>query len=237
MLVTAAIVGRRRLLGSVLLTGLGIPLHSPAMTASSSAVDPEYPGTAVERLTAVHARVREAAAKGRLDGNWAEVRRTLLWAGGLKDLPDAVPGRGYTGHSFNDYNHCDLTTMRLDVADSNNEGRVPGIAFNNPLGNGIRVASLPELGPGGSWSTCILGNNQSPPRDVAHVQFQSRIAFKLVWLPPAFETFALVDDSGDVLAQGKPTGVLPPLQERSLNYASVKGGRYDCAGKVSGSQA
>ena len=35
----------------------------------------------------------------------------LLWIGGLKDLNGARPGSGYTGHSFNDFNHCDLTTM------------------------------------------------------------------------------------------------------------------------------
>jgi len=34
------------------------------------------------------------------------------------------------------------------------------------------------------------------PNQVAHVQFRSRIAFKLVWVPPALETFVLVDDAG-----------------------------------------
>jgi hypothetical protein len=48
-------------------------------------------------------------------------------------------------------------------------------------GPGIRTASLPELGPGGSWTTCMIGCAQNPPRDVAHIQFRSRIAFKLVW--------------------------------------------------------
>jgi hypothetical protein len=116
-----------------------------------------------------------------LSGDWAEVRRKLLWAGGLKDLPNARPGQGYTGHSFNDFNHCDLTTMLGEVAHNNNEGRVPGIAYNNQLGPGIQLASLEELGPGGSWSTCMMGCNREPPQDVAHVQFKSRIAFKLVW--------------------------------------------------------
>jgi hypothetical protein len=45
-------------------------------------------------------------------------------AGGLRDLPDAAPGRGYTGHSFNDYNHCDLTTMLGAVAHNENRGQV-----------------------------------------------------------------------------------------------------------------
>ena len=48
----------------------------------------------------------------------------LVGAGGLRDLPDAAPGRGYTGHSFNDYNHCDLTTMNDSVAQNENRGQV-----------------------------------------------------------------------------------------------------------------
>ena len=59
-----------------------------------------------------------------------------LWAGGLRDLPDAVPGRGYTGHSFNDYNHCDLTTMLDNVAENENRGQArdpssPSPTFSN----------------------------------------------------------------------------------------------------------
>jgi hypothetical protein len=157
------------------------------------------------------------------------VRKSLLFAAGLRDLPDVAPGAGYTGHAFQDWNHCDATTMRTDVADSENQGRVAGIAAANPLGRGIRIASLPELGPGGTWSTCIMGCNKQPPQDVAHVQFQSRIAFKLVWLPPAFDTFALVDDDGGVLARGAPTGQVPPMRERQRNYMAVQGGQYDCA--------
>ena len=80
--------------------------------------------------------------------------------------------------------------------------QVAGIAYGNPLGNGIRLASLPELGPGGSWSTCAMGCNKDPPVDVAHVQFRSRIAFKLVWVPnEQYDTFVLVDDDGDLLAK------------------------------------
>jgi hypothetical protein len=40
-----------------------------------------------------------------------------------------------------------------------------------------------------------MGCNRDPPQDVAHVQFRSRIAFKLVWVPnDNFDTFVLVDD-------------------------------------------
>jgi hypothetical protein len=69
--------------------------------------------------------------------------------------------------------------MKLSVADNNNEGQVAGIAFDNRLGQGIVAASLTEPGPGGSWSTCMIGCASDPPADVAHIQFRSRIAFKL----------------------------------------------------------
>ena len=41
----------------------------------------------------------------------SDVNPIFLDSGGLKDLSGARPGAGYTGHSFNDFNHCDLTTM------------------------------------------------------------------------------------------------------------------------------
>ena len=199
---------------------------------NSMTVDLEYPGTAVERMMAVRARVQELASDGArpLDQTWEEVRRKILWAGGLRDLATAIPGQGYTGHSFNDYNHVDLTTMLDQVSDSENDGAVRGIAVGNKLGNGIRVASLPELGPGGSWSTCALGCNKDPPQDVAHIQFRSRIAFKMVWVPnDNYDTFVLVDDNGDLLAKGTPSdgpGALPGLRERMTNYKLVKGSKY-----------
>lgn len=71
--------------------------------------------------------------------------------------------------------------MRENDSSNENEGKVAGIAFTNQLGPGIQIASIPELGAGGSWSTCMMGCNQDPPQDVAHLQFRSRIAFKLVW--------------------------------------------------------
>ena len=146
-------------------------------------IDPVYPGTAVARLEAVHQRLT-AIPQADLDGPWPDARRALLRAGGLRDLPNARPGQGYTGHAFNDYNHCDLTTMLGDVQDeSNADGSVAEISRSNLLGPGIREASLPELGEGGSWSTCTNGCASDPPNDVAHVQFRSRIAFKLVWTP------------------------------------------------------
>lgn len=190
----------------------------------------EYPGTAVQRLEAVTERVKSLTPT-ELSQDWTTVRKRLLWAGGLRDIQDAAPGYGYTGHAFNDYNHCDLTTMLGDVQnESNADGRVVGISTGNLLGPGIRVASDPDLGPGGSWSTCTNGCASDPPRDVAHVQFRSRIAFKLVWSPvDDFASFCLVDDSGDLLAYGTPQPPLPSLRQRQMNYDVVKGSKYATA--------
>jgi hypothetical protein len=156
--------------------------HMFSLSSSSTDVDVVYPGTAVQRLKSVRERVILLRSSHQLNGTWEEVRRSLLWAGGLRDLTSVAPGKGYTGHAFNDFNHCDLTTMLEHFADNENNGQLTVIHARNPLGEGIKIASLPDLGPGGSWTTCILGNNLNPPQDVAHVQFRSRIAFKLVWL-------------------------------------------------------
>lgn len=201
-------------------------MSSMSSTTSNVNVDAEYPGTAVERLNSVRERVA-TLSKEDLSGDWKDVRRKILWAGGLKDLPDAIPGKGYTGHSFNDYNHVDLTAMNDQNSDNLNNGEVEKIAIGNFLGEGIRIASIPELGPGGSWSTCAIGCNVEPPRDVAHIQFRSRIAFKLVWAPVEnFDIFVLVDDSGIELARGAPKGTLPQLRERIMNYRIVQGSKY-----------
>lgn len=206
-------------------------LHAPrslAMASPASApleVDAQYPGTAVARLRAVHERVKSLAPAD-FSVVWEESRRKLLWAGGLKDLPQSRPGQGYTGHSFNDDNHCDLTTMLGDVAHNTNSGEIRGIAIGNRLGPGIEISSLPELGQGGSWSTCTNGCHMDPPQDVAHVQFRSRVAFKLVWCPPDFASFVLVDDDGRLLNHGTPTGALPGLSYRRSNYELTRGGKY-----------
>lgn len=55
--------------------------------------DPEYPGTSVERMQTCMARAKTLGAEA-LSGEWEGVRRLVLWAGGLKDLPRAVPGQG-----------------------------------------------------------------------------------------------------------------------------------------------
>eukprot|EP00633_Aureoumbra_lagunensis_P001239 CAMPEP_0197300624 /NCGR_PEP_ID=MMETSP0890-20130614/48806_1 /TAXON_ID=44058 ORGANISM="Aureoumbra lagunensis, Strain CCMP1510" /NCGR_SAMPLE_ID=MMETSP0890 /ASSEMBLY_ACC=CAM_ASM_000533 /LENGTH=220 /DNA_ID=CAMNT_0042779573 /DNA_START=19 /DNA_END=681 /DNA_ORIENTATION=+ len=193
----------------------------------SFVIDPIYPGTAVERMKSAQARVATLSPE-QLSGDWSQVRKLLLWAGGLKDLENARPGQGYTGHAFNDHNHCDLTCMLGDVQDeSNSDGKVAEISRYNLLGPGIRIASIEELGPGGSWSTCMNGCAYNPPQDVAHVQFKSRIAFKLVWSPrDDFKSFVLVDDDGNLLNYGTPLPPLPNYSYRQMNYNMVAGSKY-----------
>jgi len=194
--------------------------------ASGDDILSRYPGTALSRME--NCRDRAASLKEeQLSGDWEDVRGLLLWAAGLRDLRDVPSGRGNTGHCFNDFNHVDATTMTLDVTDNENRGKVEGIAFGNKLGPGIRVASLPEAGPGGTWCTCALGAGQEPPADVAHLQFQSAIAWKLVWVPAGgFTRFVLVDETGKQLATGVPTGRMPGVSERQRNYDTMKGGRF-----------
>merc|ERR1712203_477131 len=98
--------------------------------------------------------------------------------------------------------------------ESNANGAVAQISRGNQLGNHIKHASLLEHGPGGSWSTCTNGAHLTPPSDVAHVQFSSRVAFKLVWVPSDFSRFVLVDDEGRLLKRGTPIGNLPPAYLR-----------------------
>jgi len=209
-------------------------LNSSSSSANNNnmTIDPDYPGTAVTRMLAVRKRV-STLTKEDLNDEWEEVRKKLLWAGGLKDLSSARPGQGYTGHSFNDYNHVDLTCMLDKVSHNTNDGSVKQIAVGNQLGPGVLIASLPELGEGGSWSTCMIGCNKDPPQDVAHIQFRSRIAFKLVWSPSlqsTYDTFVLVDDDGKELARGTPKETknsrMPSMRERQVNYKLVAGSKY-----------
>ena len=222
------------------LTSSPVLLASASSVASSGKMDTDYPGTAVPRMEAIRERVRSLNFDSTL--SWEEQRKMILFAGGLKDLQSAVPGQGYTGHSFNDFNHVDLTPMMLEISHNENEGRVAGIHRRNPLGDGIKLASLGEedgLPAGGSWSTCALGCNSDPPQDVAHVQFQSRIAFKLVWCPPTFSTFVLVDDDGKVLNQGTPkaNSGLPNMSERQKNFQIVQGSKYAVEAEKVGSSS
>ncbi len=69
---------------------------------NNNEVDPEYPGTAVQRLKNVHLRVATLTEED-LSGDWVDVRRKILWAGGLKDLPDSIPGQVSTLNTLDTY--------------------------------------------------------------------------------------------------------------------------------------
>merc|ERR1712137_389609 len=91
--------------------------------------------------------------------------------------------------------------------ESNACASVAGISTRNFLGAHITRNTLPIYKgeeDTGSWSTCTNGCHMTPPHDVAHVQFSARIAFKLVWCPPTYEKFVLVDDSGRLLKAETP---------------------------------
>lgn len=193
-------------------------------------IDKKYPGTACQRLINVMKRV-EKLTETQLSGEWPQVRKTLLEAGGMVD------DSGHTGHSFNDFNHVDLTTMRMvETKYTNADGKVKGIALDNDLAEVIKNYSIAEVGPGGSWSTCQIGaGNPEGPQDVAHVQFHSRVAFKLVWVPGKdYKEFVLVDDEGNLLKVGKPTGDLPDKEARIKNYKVVKGSKFANAADTEG---
>jgi len=221
--VTAACL--RRVFSQPALRRMSSSYPYPCELVEGSLRDPLFPGTACERLANVLERVAGLSEK-ELSGEWKGVRSALLRAGGLMEDRS-------TSHAFNDDNHCDLTTMQSTVkSNCNANGAVAGISRRNQLGPHIEKASLKEVGAGGSWSTCTNGCHENPPNDVAHTQFRSRIAFKLVWCPPEFTSFVLVDDEGRLLKSGTPSGNLPHLQARAANYGLVQGGVYATAAEA-----
>ena len=59
------------------------------------------------------------------------------------------------------------------------------------------------------------------------MQFKSRIAFKLVWCPPTFRQFVLVDDDGNLLTYGQPDErTVPHIRHRQMNYMHVENSKY-----------
>ena len=50
---------------------------------------------------------------------------------------------------------------------------------------------------------------------------------QLVWCPPTFASFVLVDDAGGLLCSGTPRGALPALRERQANFDVVRGSKYE----------
>ena len=211
-----------------------VPIYPfPHNVNNGKIIDTKYAGTAGNRLLQVIERLRSLPEDALTNKSWRDIRSTLLWCGGLKEDRS-------TSHAFNDDNHCDLTTMMGDVqANSNADGQITGISTRNFLGSHIEAASLPDLGEGGSWSTCTNGCHRIPPHDVAHVQFNSRVAFKLVWCPPEFDKFVLVDDEGNLLKVGTPIvddPNLPHPSYRESNYKLVRGGIYAQAAETEGNR-
>ena len=82
----------------------------------------------------------------------------------------------------------------------------------------------------------MMGCHNNPPTDVAHIQFHSRIAFKLVWCPPNYKSFVLIDDNGELLNVGQPIGKLPLLSERKNNYKLVVNSKYSIEAEKIGFQ-
>ena len=77
-----------------------------------------------------------------LEGEWEDVRKKVLLAGGLKDFKNRPPGEGNTSHCFNDFNHVDLTAMLGSEQENTHDGSIEGMEVGNQLGPGIAVASL-----------------------------------------------------------------------------------------------
>ena len=207
---------------------------APSAGGGGSSLEPSgYPGTAVQRRSSV-LRHFSNLTQTQLNGDWGDIRRSLLQSCGLADSRSAV-GRGRTTHCFADYNHVDCCAMQATLAFNENEGRVAGMHQSNQLGPGITASSLEDHGSGGSWCTCHIGAGKTPPRDVCHVQFSAKISFKLVWCPgpstpPTFERFVLVGDDGELLATGTPEvdslEPLPHIREREANYNVVAGSKF-----------
>ena len=178
-----------------------------------------YEGTSEKRLKTIHKNLKSIPEKSLID-RWENIRIKLLNAGGLKILPE-------TQHIFNDFNHCDLTPMKKSTFENKNNDKVEGIDTVNYLGNVIRKCSINSDGftdNDGSWGTCMIGCNQNPPQDVAHLQFNSKIAFKLIWLPPNYDDFIIVDDNGNILKKGTNLDKnIPDKNQRIMNFQAVEG--------------
>jgi len=175
--------------------------------------DPEYPGTSLERLENIQKRIKGLKQKS-FSVDWDSVRALLLWAGGIsKKKPDVnenvdLDMEGMIAGAFNDYKSVDMTPSLGAVLPK-------GVKLGH-----LEHATATELGRGTSWVT-------DGARDDAHTRYRSRIAFKLVWCPPSFNSFVLVDDSGAYLNHGTPIGsTLPDLSIREANYNAVKESKY-----------
>lgn len=176
-----------------------------------------YDGTSSKRLQTIHRNLNKIPDESLID-NWETIRVKLLQAGGLKNVFE-------TQHILNDFNHCDITPMKKKTFEHINQNKVKGIDKVNYLGDLIRKCSI-NYGlfsdKDGTWGTCMIGCNQLPPQDVAHLQFNSKIAFKLIWLPPEYNNFIIVDDDGNLLKKGQNLNKdIPNKSERKLNFQTA----------------
>lgn len=128
-------------------------------------IDEEYPGTSVKRMIKIHKRVL-SLSEDELNGDWLIVRQHILTAGGMKDSTTLPQWKGYTGQSFNDFNHCDLTAIRNDEV------------VWHLLDTGVQITSMAELGPGSSWSTCMIGCDETPPSVILKCIFETTFVFR-----------------------------------------------------------
>ena len=75
------------------LVGLGASLALRGQSAHAAEVDPEYPGTAVERMRVARQRAASLSSQ-ELSGDWeSAVRPRLLWAAGLRDDRSSSSGQ------------------------------------------------------------------------------------------------------------------------------------------------
>ena len=104
--------------------------------------------------------------------------------------------------------------MLMQTADNEHDGSVRGIAVGNQLGEGIRAASFTRRRA--RRTVHMMTYRSAPIKNPAarrrHVQFQSKIAWKLVWVPGElgdFSRFVLVDDAGTSLTPASQPGTSP----------------------------
>ena len=185
-------------------------LHDVAARASKDAA---YPMDAASRRFGAQLLASRLNASD-LDGDFDRVvRPALLGACGLRDERRARPGKGNTGHCFADWNHVDCCTMALETADSENRGKVAGIAAANFLGDGIRAASVEALGDGGSWCTCTMGSAKSPPGDVCHVVVGVFVGLAVV-MDPARVAVGAIQCAAGLQGRLVPRGPRPLRRRR-----------------------
>lgn len=88
----ASSLPRARACGGCGAAGAAAPSPFEGRSLAGMASSPAgYPGTAEERLAGAVARARSLTPDA-LSADWGDVRGSLLWAAGLRDLQDVAPG-------------------------------------------------------------------------------------------------------------------------------------------------